>query len=105
MGEVELRELLEVRLNHLEGKIDGLANQISGIAAAHEAHRDRYVDHCERNQVDHMNFAARFAEYKGRNGAMTSINELGFTFWTKIAALFVGLSAAIAVIELLLKRL
>lgn len=105
MGEIELRELLEVRLNHLEGKIDALANQISGIAAAHEVHRDRYADHCERNQSDHMNFAARFAEMKGRNGATMQSSQLDYTFWTKVAALFVGVSVAVAAIELLLKRL
>ena len=104
MGEIELRELLEVRLNHLEGKIDALGNQITGIASAHEVHRDRYADHCERNQADHMNFAARFAELKGRNGAMMNTNQVDYTYWTKIAALFVGASGAMAAIELLIKR-
>ena len=105
MGEVELRELLEMRLSHLEDKIDGLGSQISAIASAHEVHRNRYVDHCERNQADHMNFEARFAEMKGRNGASMNMNQLDYTFWTKVAALFVGASVAVALIELIMSRI
>lgn len=104
MGEVELRELLEVRLSHLEGKIDGLGNQITALASAHEIHRDRYADYCERNQVDHMNYEARFAEMKGRNGATMRTNQIDYTYWTKVAALFVGASVVVTLVELLMKR-
>lgn len=104
MGEIELRELLEVKLNHLEHKIDALARQITEIGMAHEVHRDRFVDHCERNQIDHRNFDARFAEMKGRNASVMNSNQIDYTFWTKVAALFVGASLAVALIELLLRR-
>lgn len=104
MGDVELRELLEMRLTHLEDKIDRLASQIYAMGAAHESHRDRYVDYCERNQTDHMNFEARFAELRGRNGAIMNSNQLDYTFWTKVAALFVGAGLVVALIELLIKR-
>lgn len=104
MGEIELRELLEVKLGHLEHKMDALAKQIREIGDAHEVHRDRFVDYCEKNHFDHMNFEARFAEMKGRNGAFMNQNQIDYTFWTKVAALFVGAGLVVALIELLLRR-